>query len=275
MQLRKIHRSLVVVLLLAACEDSNEAPTPGGGNLAGSTGMAGSTGKLGGGSGGGGSKPMGGDQAGTGGSHEAGAGGDRSAGTSGTGAGSHAAGSRGGASICEPYGEATCEEGFTCLSSSHDGSTGFCKKSGTKALGQSCPTQLNHTGCVAGLVCAEEPHGNHAHPTCRRICDPLAAEPGCTGTQLCTSGYLLGGFTGACINKHEDAQTAALGEPCTKNPKKGSPCAPELGVKYHGACVPEGNGLVCRALCRMGGDGCTQGNCQDVMELGGLGVCIP
>jgi hypothetical protein len=153
---------------------------------------------------------------------------------------------------------------------------GVCKKVGTKALGSSCPTQLVHTGCVEGLVCAEEPHGNHAHPTCRQICDPLAVDPGCPSNRLCTAGYLLGGLTGACIAEHEDEQNVGLGEPCGSKVKSGIPCAPEAGKRYQGACVQESGGMVCRRLCALAGDGCgAEGVCQDTLGLGTLGVCQP
>lgn len=178
---------------------------------------------------------------------------------------------------CVPYTtDSACGSAQTCLAATADGRTGTCRDIGTKTAGQGCNHSLVHTGCVAGLVCAIEPHESHSHSYCRPVCDPLATEASCPVGFLCAAGPLVGGVTGACVRKHAWADPAQIDQPCAVGAKSGSPCAAEPARAYRGVCAPDTSTglLVCRALCSINASTCTAPTaCLDSVGWNALGTC--
>ena len=167
--------------------------------------------------------------------------------------------------------DAGCQTNETCIPY-YDPAAGlaYCKAFGSAAEGQSCAaltTDVN-TGCVAGLSCEYTP--GSLNRSCTRLCNRLAAMPGCASSQRC--------YISTCVAASAaPGDPAAIGQNCA-SAQVAKVCGDD-GLAYRGTCVflgPDGGQATpapgtsvvrkCRTACSTqaqcgAGQQCVDGTC--------------
>jgi hypothetical protein len=159
---------------------------------------------------------------------------------------------------------APCPAGATCNYGAYDGSDGFCWNSGSSTEGQSCSPKSLSTGCVTGLLCAQD----NGVPVCRKVCNYWDGAPGCPSGQHCALNFV-------CFSE-ASTETAAIGGTCSFSATGGEPCGSD-GSAWRGICLDQGTGtLFCTKMCRPGFTAdCPAGqSCTGFPNAPELGACL-
>ena len=113
-----------------------------------------------------------------------------------------------------------------CMPTNAIGGDGLCVRAGTSVAGDACTwddasSNGSHvkwdSNCGAGLRCAQIEELGETQATCRRLCNPTAAQSGCpTGTH-CGGGYdiCIPDAVFTKVNSGDMIDSAQVGQPCS------------------------------------------------------------
>ncbi|QRO01321.1 hypothetical protein JRI60_20990 [Archangium violaceum] len=151
-----------------------------------------------------------------------------------------------------------------------------------------------HDTCKAGLYCTDQTAADGGTTfTCQRFCYGSAQ---CTAPRDCIEVLRFEGsdelprvcgepgpkcdlLAQGCASSLGCYPSTRSGPVCVPagTVENGAPCTYSNDCRPGSACVRDGAGLVCRALCRTpsGTPGCESGRCEPLQDFPGVGACVP